>query len=115
MNSSELFKKDKIVINFSILNCKEGDTYRIELIKNDSENLKAFITEKKENNIKNGNIQFSKTFSCEFEFSKNQNFNLNLKSWGPSKFMNIAKTKKYYISLSSIVSSKNSVFKIKSK
>ena len=116
MEASKVFKKDKIILRFALANCKEESTYRMEFRIIDSEDTKGtFITEEKRNKYKNGSIQFSKTFPFEYDFSKIELFKLNLKRWGQSKFINLLIKEKYHLSLSSIVSSKNSVFKTKSR
>jgi len=116
MEISKVYKKDKIKLYFSLENCHEESTYRIEFRIIDSEDSEeTFITEEKRNKMKNGTLNFSKTFTYEYDFSKIQSFKLNLKRWGQSKFMKFSIKEKYHLSLASIVSSKNSVFKTKAK
>jgi len=110
------YKKDKIKLYFSLANCHEESTYRIEFRMIDSEDSEeTFITEEKRNKLKNGTLNFSKTFTYEYDFSKIQSFKLDLKRWGQSKFTKLPIKEKYHLCLSSIISSKNSVFKTKSK
>ena len=116
MEISKVYKKDKIKLYFSLANCHEESTYRIEFRMIDSEDSEeTFITEEKRNKLKNGTLNFSKTFTYEYDFSKIQSFKLDLKRWGQSKFTKLPIKEKYHLCLSSIISSKNSVFKTKSK
>ena len=118
MEISRLFKKDKITLHFSIENCLEDSTYLLEFIIMHSEDPdEKFETEEKNNKDKNGTINFSKEFPYEYDFSKIQRFKLNLKRWVRTKygkkFVKLSIKEKFYLYLSTIVSSKNSVFKTK--
>ena len=118
MEISRLCKKDKITLHFSIENCLEDSTYLLEFIIMHSEDPdEKFETEEKNNKDKNGTINFSKEFPYEYDFSKIQRFKLNLKRWVHTKygkkFVKLSIKEKFYLYLSTIVSSKNSVFKTK--
>ena len=118
MEISRLCKKDKITLHFSIENCLEDSTYLLEFIIMHSEDPdEKFETEEKNNKDKNGTINFSKEFPYEYDFSKIQRFKLNLKRWVRTKygkkFVKLSIKEKFYLYLSTIVSSKNSVFKTK--
>ena len=116
MEFSKIYKKDKIKLNFSLENCRPNSTYRIEFSIIDSEDPdKTLITEEIKNKIINGKITFSKVFICEYDFTKIECFKLNLKRWSESKFLNMAIKEGYHLSLSSIVASKNSIFKTKAR
>ena len=118
MEISRLCKKDKITLHFSIENCLEDSTYLLEFIIMHSEDPdEKFETEEKNNKDKDGTINFSKEFPYEYDFSKIQRFKLNLKRWVRTKygkkFVKLSIKEKFYLYLSTIVSSKNSVFKTK--
>ena len=116
MEISKVYTKDKIKLYFSLQNCYEESTYRIEfsmIYSDDPE--ETFITEEKRNKVKDGIINFSKTYTCEYDFSKVQYIKLTLKRWKQSKFMKFSIKEKFHLSLSTIVSSKNSIFKTKCK
>ena len=118
MEISRLCKKDKITLHFSIENCLEDSTYLLEFIIMHSEDPdEKFETEEKNNKDKDGTINFSKEFPYEYDFSKIQRFKLNLKRWVHTKygkkFVKLSIKEKFYLYLSTIVSSKNSVFKTK--
>ena len=116
MEFSKIFKRDKIRLVFSLENCKENSTYALEFrIIDFDDSEENFTTEDKKNKNKGGTIHFTKTFSCEYDFSKIEYIKLNLKRWGVSKFINLSIKEPYHLSLSTIVSSKNSVFKTKSR
>ena len=113
MEFSKIYKKDKIKLNFSLENCRPNSTYRIEFSIIDSE--ESLTTEEIKNKIKDGKIYFSKSFLCEYDFTKIVCFKLNLKRWSESKFSNMSIKERYHLSLSSIVASKNSIFKTKAR
>ena len=80
----------------------------------DSEDYEeTFITEEKRNKLKNGTLNFSKTFTYEYDFSKIQSFKLDIKRWGQSKFMKLPIKEKYHLCLSSIIFSKK--FRVQNK
>ena len=113
MECSKIYKKDKIKLNFSLEHCRPNSTYRIEFSIIDSD--ESLITEEIKNKIKDGKINFSKSFACEYDFTKIECFKLNLKRWSESKFSNMSIKERYHLSLSSIVASKNSIFKTKAR
>ena len=116
MEVSKIYKKDKIKLNFSLENCLEEYTYAIEFtIMHSEDPEETFKTEEKKSKQNNGIINFSKEFTYEYDFSKIQKIKLDLKRWGESKFMKLSIKEKFHLSLSSIVSSKNSTFKTKSR
>ena len=116
MEISKIYKKDKIKLTFAIENCLEDYAYALEFkIYHSPDDKELFKTEEVKNKIKNGTINFSKYIIYEYDFSKVKKFELHLKRWGISKFVNISVKEKYHLCISTIIASKNSVFKTKVK
>ena len=116
MEISKIYKKDKIKITFAIENCLEDYAYALEFkIYHSPDDKELFKTEEVKNKRKNGTINFSKYIIYEYDFSKVKKFELHLKRWGVSKFVNISVKEKYHLCISTIIASKNSVFKTKVK
>ena len=116
MEISKIYKKDKIKLTFAIENCLEDYAYALEFkIYHSPDDIELFKTEEVKNKRKNGTIIFSKYIMYEYDFSKVKKFELHLKRWGISKFVNISVKEKYHLCISTIIASKNSVFKTKVK
>ena len=116
MEISKIYKKDKIKLTFAIENCLEDYAYALEFkIYHSPDDIELFKTEEVKNKRKNGTINFSKYIIYEYDFSKVKKFELHLKRWGISKFVNISVKEKYHLCISTIIASKNSVFKTKVK
>ena len=116
MEISKIYKKDKIKLTFAIENCLEDYAYALEFkIYHSPDDKELFKTEEVKNKRKNGTINFSKYIMYEYDFSKVKKFELHLKRWGISKFVNISVKEKYHLCISTIIASKNSVFKTKVK
>ena len=116
MEISKIYKKDKIKLTFAIENCLEDYAYALEFkIYHSPDDKELFKTEEVKNKRKNGTINFSKYIIYEYDFSKVKKFELHLKRWGISKFVNISVKEKYHLCISTIIASKNSVFKTKVK
>ena len=116
MEISKIYKKDKIKLTFAIENCLEDYAYALEFkIYHSPDDIELFKTEEVKNKRKNGTINFSKYIMYEYDFSKVKKFELHLKRWGISKFVNISVKEKYHLCISTIIASKNSVFKTKVK
>ncbi len=116
MEISKIYKKDKIKLTFAIENCLEDYAYALEFkIYHSPDDIELFKTEEVKNKRKNGTINFSKYIIYEYDFSKVKKFELHLKRWGVSKFVNISVKEKYHLCISTIIASKNSVFKTKVK
>jgi len=98
---------EQIQLSFALDDCKKGSSYKIEF----QLEKEIFETEKIKNDANNTHIDFSKTFICNFDFRKNQFFVLKLTRWKDKTHFNVQILgETYKISLSNLVTSKNSTF-----
>ena len=101
---------DEIVLLFSLKECKENCEYSIEL-KSKNDNSISFVTETRESESNNSIIKFSKTLLCNYYFYKEQNIEVNINRTKDSTcFYKYHLEPEYGLTLSTIVSSKNSSF-----
>ena len=71
MEISKVYKKDKIKLYFSLENCHEESTYRIEFRIIDSEDSEeTFITEEKRNKMKMAHLIFQRLLLMNMIFQK---------------------------------------------
>ena len=116
MESSNIFKSEKIRLKFSLENCTENAMYLItfRLLDND-DSEEPFKTKEVTNKIKNGSIKFEKVLICDYDFSQICPIKINLEKWYGNQYANISIKEKFHLSLSTIVSSKDSTFKTKTR
>ena len=106
----EYLNSGEIVLHFSLKECKENCEYSIEL-KSKNDNSISFVTETRESESNNSIINFSKTLLCNYYFYKIQNIEVNIKKIKDSTyFFKYHLEPEYGLTLSTIVSSKNSSF-----
>ena len=109
MDVSKVYKKDKIILHFSLENCAGRSTYKILFYIEDD----YFETEEKKNKIENGTIKFTKIIEYEYDFSKIQKIKFTLQRWHGTKYKSIQDSQESNYTLSSILASQNSVFKVR--
>ena len=109
IESSRVFKRDKIVLNFSIEKCAEKSAYKLQFCMEDE----YFETAEVKNKIENGTINFSETFTCEYDFSRIQKIKFTIQRWQGTKYKSIQDSKNDFYTLSSIMASKNSELRTK--
>ena len=116
MESSNSFKSEKIRLKFSLENCTENAMYLItfRLLDND-DSEEPFKTKEVTNKIKNGSIKFEKVLMCDYDFSQICPIKINLEKWCKNQYANISIKEKFHLSLSTIVASKDSTFKTKTR
>ena len=107
LDCSRVYKKDKIILHFAIEKCLEKAEYKLTFNLED-EYLK---TKEEKNKEKEGTIQFKESFPYEYDFSKIQKIKFTLERWRGTKYKSMQRTENSFYTLSSIISSKNSIFK----
>ena len=111
MESSKIFR---IRLKFALEDCTENAMYLINfrLIDND-DTEDPFATKEVKNKKKNGTIKFEKVLMVDYDFSKICPIKINIEKRQNNQYSNILIKEKFHLSLSSIVASKNSIFKTK--
>ena len=100
---------EQIQLSFSLNGCKKDSSYEIEF---SLENSDKFKTELIKCKTDKGNIDFSKVFLCDYYFSKIQLFKVSVKRWrNRQHFVNFKIKDNAKLSISTLVSSKNAIFK----
>ena len=109
MDDENLFKR--IQLSFSLDNCLKGQTYQVEFSLKDYEKFET-ETEKINNQTDSTHIDFTKTFNCDYHFSKIQFFTVNvIRRRDRQKMINFkAIDENHKITLSSIVACKDCIF-----
>ena len=107
---------EQIHLSFSLNGCKKDSSYEIEFSFEKSEfsleNSDEFKTELIKCKADKGNIDFSKVFLCDYFFSKIQFFKVSVKRWrNRQHFVNFKVKDNAKLSISTLVSSKNAIFK----
>ena len=111
MESSKIFR---IRLKFSLEDCTENAMYLINFRLIDNDDLEEpFKTKEVTNKKKNGTIRFEKVLMVDYDFSKICPIKINIEKWHRNQYVNILIKEKFHLSLSSIVASKNSIFKTK--
>ena len=102
---------ERIQLSFSLDNCLKGPTYQVEFFLKDYD---KFETETEKINIQadSTHIDFTKTFNCDYHFSKIQFFTVNvIRRKDRQKMTNFkAIDENHRITLSSIVANKDSIY-----
>ena len=114
MESSKIYKKEKIRLKFSLENCDENTIYSINFKFLDNDDFEDPIqTEEIKNIIKNGSIKFKKVIMCEYDFSQICLIKINVEKKRDSHYSNISIMEKCHLALSTIIAKKNSTLKTK--
>ena len=114
MESSKIYKKEKIRLKFSLENCDENTIYSINFKFLDNDDFEDPIqTEEIKNIIKNGSIKFKKVIMCEYDFSQICLIKINVEKKCDSHYSNISIMEKCHLALSTIIAKKNSTLKTK--
>ena len=102
---------ERIQLSFSLENCLKGPTYQIEFFLKDYDKFET-ETEKINKEADSTHIEFTKTFNCDYHFSKIQFFTVNvIRRKDRQKMTNFkAIDENNKKTLSSIVASKDSIF-----
>ena len=109
MDDDNLF--ERIQLSFSLDNCQKGPTYQVEFSLKDYEKFDT-ETKKINNQVDSTHIDFTKTFNCDYHFSKIQFFTVNvIRRKDRQKMTNFkAIDENHKLTLSSIVACKDSIF-----
>ena len=100
----------EIACHFSLEKCKENHEYSIK-VKSKDDNSISFETETRESESNNSIIKFSKTLLCNYYFYKSQNIEIKIKRIKDHPYFTTFDLEPQYgLTLSTIVSSKNSSF-----
>ena len=114
MENKNEFKFDPITLNFSLEGCRPDNEYLIELefLEKEKDAINKFETEKKKCISNNLIIEFSNSLSCKYYFYKIQYIKINIKRQKNSyNFKNIKFNPNSKFSLSTIINSKNYIFR----
>ena len=99
---------EQIQLSFSLNGCKKDSSYEIEFSLENSDKFKTELIKWKSDL---GNIDFSKTFTCDYHFSKIQYFKVSVKRWkNRQHFVSFKVKDNAKLTLSTLVSSKNAKF-----
>ena len=102
---------DQIQLSFALDDCRKGAAYKIEIKFDNSE---PFETEQIKNKSDSKHIEFTKTLLCEYHFSKIQFLQVKMTRWKDrTHFITntlLEDKKNFRLTLSTIVSSQNSIF-----
>ena len=100
---------EQIKLTFSLEGCRKDHSYEIEF---SLENNDTFKTDLMKSMSNNSLLEFTKIFLCDYHFSKIQHFTLGVRRWKSRQHFVFHKVKENLnLTLSSLVSSKNSIFK----
>ena len=102
---------ESIQLSFSLDNCLKGPSYKVEFFLKDYDKFET-ETEKINNQSDSSHIDFTKTFKCNYHFSKIQFFSVNvIRRKGLQKMTNFkAIDENYNVTLSTLVTCKDSIF-----
>ena len=113
---SKNFKNEKIRLKFSLENCEENAMYQITFrLLDDDDSEEPFKTREITNKEKHGSIKFKKVFMCNYDFSQICPIKINLEKWHGCQYENVSIKEKFHLSLSTIVASKDSTLKTKTR
>ena len=102
---------EQIQLSFSLNGCKKGYSYEIEFSLKNSD---IFTTELIKNESEKSLIEFSKTFLCNYHFSKIQSFKVNVKRWkNRQHFVSLKVLDNINLTLSTLVSFNRGKFETK--
>ena len=112
-NTNEL-QPEEIILDFALKGCESGCEYLIEFLSKDCSI--QFQTEKIKSISNNSLIEFSKSLRCKYFFYKIQYVEVNILKWKSQNcFIKNRLKPNYPLTLSTIISSDNSVFQYKIK
>ena len=102
---------ERIQLSFSLDNCLKGPTYQVEFFLKDYDKFDT-ETAKINNQTESSHIDFTKTFNCDYHFSKIQFFTVNVIRRKDRQKMTNFKVidEDHKITLSSIVACKDSIY-----